>query len=414
MKKYDIAIIGGGASGLAAAISAARAANINGSRIKTVIFEAQPRVGKKILATGNGRCNLCNEDTQITHYRGDTQFASAVFSGPECDTQEFFRSLGLLLKSDDGRLYPLGGQASGVLDALRFEVDRLGCETLTDTKITSVKESGGAYILNNSFLADAVILCSGGKASVGECNGYTLLGQLGLTVTPLFPSLVRLVASEKNFKPLKGIRADGEIRIMSGGECLARDSGELQFTDCGISGIPAMQVSSAVARNAQHGGVYAVLDLCESLSREQLADFFLQRATSAPDARCEDVMTGIMPRRLGGVLLGELNIRADARAADALISHREALADTIKGWVIPLKGTNGFADAQVTSGGADTACFSSETLESKSHRGFFCAGELLDVDGECGGYNLHWAWCSGRRAGRCAAEYIIKKERKNA
>ncbi len=411
MKKYDIAIIGAGASGLAAAISASRAAAATGQKLNIALLEALPRVGKKILSTGNGRCNLGNTDTDISHYRGDTSFVQAVLSGGDCDTEEFFRSLGLLIKSDGGRLYPLSGQASGVLDALRLEVARLGCEVVTDTKITSITHTD-CYTLNNSIKSKDVILCTGGIAALrGTDNaGYGLLEQLGLKITPLYPSLVQLIASQGNFKALKGIRADGEIRIMLGKKCLGSDSGELQFTDCGISGIPAMQVSRAVSANVQKGNISARLDLCERLSQEQLRDFFLKRAHDAPQSCCEDVMTGIMPKRLGLVLLLAAGIRPDA-PAENIIPKLDKLVCTIKEWEIPLAGTKGFPDAQVTSGGAQASQFNPETLEAKAHKGFFCAGEALDVDGECGGYNLHWAWCSGRRAGRYAAEYMIGDNR---
>ena len=264
-----ISVIGGGASGFAAAIEAARVSREMKIDVKINIYERLPKAGKKILATGNGRCNILNSRNDIDNYNGDRKFISSVFSQYDVASNiEFFGSMGICLaEEDDGRLYPMSNQASTVLDALRFEAELLGIEIICDTKIISVKKQDDQFILNDDIYSDAVIVAGGGKSapvqgSDGSC--YDILSSFGVRMKPAFPSLTGIMFKKKN-KDLKGTRAAGEILIVDNGKVVTASSGELQYTDYGVSGIPAMEVSRAVsghfAKKAQ-GKVAAIRLSC--------------------------------------------------------------------------------------------------------------------------------------------------------
>ncbi len=417
MNKSVLSVIGGGASGMAAAIEAARFREKTGAGIKIVIYERLPRYGKKILATGNGRCNILNKNADMEKYSGGVRLAKKIFGvfTPESNT-EFFNSMGLYTRlEDDGRMYPMSLQASSVLDALRFELQRLGVEIICDTKITDVKQKDGGFILNGKYFSDAVIIAGGGKSSPvqgsdGSC--FELLHSLGIKLNPQFPSLTGIILKSKN-KSLKGLRARGEILVVDNGKVSAFSSGELQYTDYGVSGIPAMEVSRAASEHfALHkkGKLLLSVNSLPDFSPEEISEYIENRKKQNPYLPCEDLLTGLMPKKLGIAKLNSANIKCSAPISSVTKNQCAALTEILCSELFEISGVLGFEHSQVTAGGADTECFNNATLEALSVKGLFACGEVMDVDGRCGGYNLAWAWSSGRCAGLGAAKYLSENK----
>ena len=413
MNQKTLSVIGGGASGLAAAIEAARISRKENADIKITVFERLPKVGKKILATGNGRCNIMNTSVSINNYHGDPKLLKNIFEQfPVEDNMEFFRSMGVYLAEEaDGRLYPLSFQASSVLDALRFEAENLGIEMICDTKIEKIKRKNNGFILNDSIYSDAVIVAGGGKsASVQGSDGscFELLGSLGIKIKPTFPSLTGIVLKQKN-KALKGVRAAGEIYIVENGTVVASSEGELQYTDYGISGIPAMEVSRAVSEHfALHrkGKIIMAVNSLPDFAPEEIFDYIVTRKKQNPDLLCEDMLSGVMPKKLGIAKLSSASISCTARVSTLTKNKIALLTEIINSEIAEISGVLGFDNSQVTAGGADTKLFNQTTLEAKNVNGLFACGEVLDIDAVCGGFNLSWAWSSGRCAGTYAIKYL--------
>jgi len=370
----DTAIVGAGASGLAAAISAAAAGGAG-----VVLFERLPRAGKKILATGNGRCNAGNIHA-LAHDYHNRAFARPALE--QFDIRAFFRSLGLLLREDaEGRLYPRSNTAASVLDALRFGALRAGAEIRCDTAVREITPTQEGFLLNGSIAARRVIVAAGGCAAPAQGSdgsGFVLLRQLGHSIVEPRPALAALRCQSPLLKMLKGLRCHAVIAIEQNGRVCSNTEGEVLFTEDGISGIAAMEISRCAAP-----GTEAVLDLLPEMTIEEVRALLQELARTCP----EQPLAGILPKRIGEAVL-----RQSERGGD--------LAACVKRFVFPVTGTRGFANAQVTAGGADVAQFNPETMGSRLHKGLFACGEVLDVDGGCGGFNLQWAWASGYLAGK--------------
>lgn len=413
MHKRVLSVIGAGASGLAAAIEAAR---LN-DNIEINIYERLDRPGKKILVSGNGRCNIMNESASALNYCGDGKFISEVFAEfPPESNAEFFKSMGLLLtKEDDGRLYPMSFQSSAVLDALRFEAEKLNINIICKTKITNIKRHGGGFTLNNSVYTDALIAAGGGKSmpvhgSDGSC--FSLLADLGIKITPLFPSLTGICLKKKN-TVLKGTRANGEISIISDKKVIGKSLGEIQYTDYGVSGIPSMEVSRSVSEHfakRRESKIYARINSLPDFSPEEIRAYINERKNSNPGLMCENLLTGVMPKRLGMTKNACAGIGNSMKAGELSDGQIDALVKAVTAETTEISAVLGFEHSQVTAGGADTACFSPHNLMAKKLPGLFACGEALNVDGRCGGYNLSWAWSSGRCAGKGAAKYLSEKK----
>ena len=415
MKRKVLSIIGGGTSGFAAAIEAADYCRKSGIDADINIFERLPKAGKKILATGNGRCNIMNKSTDVRYYHGDKKFISSIFQQYSTESNiDFFRNLGIFLaEEDDGRLYPLSFQASSVFDALRFEAENLGINVICDTKITSVKKTDSVYILNNEIRTDALIVAGGGKsASVQGSDGscFELLSSLGIKIKTPFPSLTGITLKKKN-KILKGVRAEGEIYIVENGCVIASSVGEIQYTDYGISGIPAMEVSRAVSEHFAYrkkGKITVVINTLPSFSQDEIYNYIYTRKKHNPELLAEDLLSGVMPKKLGTAKLSSASISNTAKISTLTKNDIAFLTEVISSEIFEASGVLGFDNSQVTAGGADTKAFNQETLEAKNSKGLFAAGEVLDVDAVCGGYNLAWAWSSGRCAGYNAIKYLTE------
>ena len=412
MKKQGI-IIGGGASGLMAAITAAE----NGAAV--TILEHMPRVGKKILSTGNGKCNLTNlhmtEDCFRCSEHGFPMHVIRRFT--EKDTLAFFRRLGVLTMDRNGYVYPYSGQAQTILDALRDKADSLGVKTVCECKIQDVKKnSRGRFVViaeNGKFEGDFVILATGSMAAAttgSDGSGYQLAKTLGHKIKKPLPALVQLKCDGDFFKSISGVRTEVKIELYTIGKkgdlekFLAEDTGELQLTDYGISGIPVFQVSRYAAEALdKKKRVAALIDYLPSYGDEELFSLLREQRKNLADRTAEMFLNGLFHKKLAALFLKAVRIRPDALAGKITDQKLEELCQVIKESVYEVTATNPFEKAQVCMGGVDTKEIDAETMESRIVEGLYFAGEILDVDGICGGYNLQWAWSSGYLAGISAA-----------
>ncbi len=408
---YKIAIIGGGASGLACAIELMHTVK-DKDQVKVTVFEKLSRIGKKILVTGNGRCNLTNVNAINTGFRGDVEFSKTALQKytPESNIK-FFNELGLYTRTEEeGRVYPLSNQASSVLDALRFECARLGVETVCDYHAVHLKAVHNGVmqklVINNRDRFDYVVVASGGKAAKvhgTDGDSYELLKMMGHKIKPVAPALVSLNCDEFT-KALKGVRSICKMDLIIDGKKALENYGEVQFTDYGLSGIPIMQLSRFVSMSPSNN-IYINLDVTPDFTNEQIENYLFDRREYGTGL-CENLLIGIMNKQLCITLLKECNIAPNGRIFELSDSEIMSLAKLCKCWKIKVKTARGFDFAQVTAGGADCSQFNPETMESKLVSNLFCCGEALDVDGDCGGYNLQWAWSSGRTVGHTIGERI--------
>ena len=406
-----IAIIGGGASGLACAIEIMRTVE-NKDDVKVTILERLPRVGKKILVTGNGRCNLTNINASVKDYRGDAYFTEYALNqySPQSNI-EFFNSLGLYTRTEDeGRVYPLSNQASSVLDALRFECARLGVETICDYRAVHLKtiDTGVTtkIVVNNRDRFDYVVVACGGmscKAHGTDGDAYELLKMFSHKIVAPAPALVSLNCDDFT-KALKGVRSICKMNLIIDGKKALENYGEVQFTDYGLSGIPIMQLSRFVSVSPSNN-IYIELDTTPDFTDEEIRKYLYSRR-DVDTGLCENMLSGIMNKQLCIVLMKECEIQVNSRINELSNAQIEKLAKTIKCWKIKIKNSRSFDYAQVTAGGADCSQFNTDTMESTLVSNVFCCGEALNIDGDCGGYNLQWAWSSGRLAGSTIAERI--------
>lgn len=407
----NIVIVGGGASGISAALSAARRAPKD---TRITLLEGLDRVGKKILATGNGRCNLTNEEITPEHYHSGRPelLAPLLAEMPPQRTLEFFRSLGLYCSAEEmGRVYPNARQASAVLDTLTLALEGAGIQTVCSAKIKHIARKGGAFLLTaqdgRTVRADALILAAGSRAAPAQGtdgSGLTLARQMGLECTPVYPCLVALKCGGGAAKGLKGIRSRGQVRLLRRGKTAGVESGEIQFTDYGLSGIPVFQLSCLLGPDP--AGAELAVDLLPEWDQAELARWISAQARRYPSAPLERFLPGLVHKRLLFAVMKSVGISPLSRPASSL-SPREtaALAGALKDWRFPVEGPLSWEQAQVTGGGVSLAELDGR-FGARRCPGLFLCGELLDVAGDCGGYNLHWAWCSGLTAGAAAANWV--------
>lgn len=394
-----IAIIGGGASGIAAAIYAKR---ICGSKNSVTVFERSDRVLKKLLATGNGRCNLSNTDISSANYFSHTpeKIAEILSCCSAAEERQFFESLGILFCEENGRIYPYSRRANAVSDAMRAECEHLGVKLRTNAYIDKITVKNPGFILMGEFFDKVIISCGGMSApSFGtDGNSFRLLKSLGHTITPLCYALSPVKVRE-NVKQLKGIRAHCNVSLIEKGEKIRTESGELQLTDYGLSGIAIMQLSRLCK-----SGSRIEIDLMPEFSEEKLISFLEERKTALSHLKSDDFLTGFLHKILGQYILSRCRIGANLSAGSLTKKDISILAGEIKAFSFTVESVPGKEQSQATSGGASLSEFNPHTLESKKIRGLYCIGEALDCVGDCGGYNLHWAWTTAYIAGAACCE----------
>lgn len=401
MRQADVLILGGGAAGLAAGIAAARAG------AGTLLVEKLPRVGKRLLATGNGRCNLTNTGARASDYFGDSAFAQPAFVRyPPEAVRAFFHEIGLESREEyGGRVFPRGNQAAAVVDALRCAFREAGGGEVTDFEVVRIAPGFAVRARDGREVRARAVVCAlGGMAAPamgGGDGGLKLMRALGHRVTACVPALVQIRTAPEAVRALRGIRIDGQARAFVDGREAARSDGEILFAEYGVSGPAVMQVSRPLSF-ALAEGRRAEIELCALPEAEP--GFLRERRLRLKERPLEDFLTGLAPKRFGQTALKHAGVGPFARAAGTLTrAETDALEAFLTGWKLPVLGTTGFENAQVMAGGLDTRDFDPHTLESKKTPGLFVAGEILNVDGGCGGYNLQWAWASGLLAGSEAA-----------
>ena len=397
-----IGIIGAGASGMAAALAASEQ-----PEAQVILMERQARVGRKLQATGNGRCNLTNLHANCGGYHGqEPGFWDTALErfGPE-ETLCWFRGLGLFTVAEEsGRVYPYSDQANSVVDVLRFALDRPNIELKTGFEVEKAKRTPAGFRVESTcetVECQRLIVACGGLAGTklgGSMSGYKLLRSLGHHCTKLRPALVQIKTGWSGVAALKGVRANCRAEIYQGHNLISQSTGELQFTEYGLSGPVIFEISRDVCLG--DGDWKCRLDFLPEVSLEELAGELLRRkSTRLP---VSELLTGILHNRLGRVLTQAAGIGGNGPAAEVPEDSLWNLAETVKGFEVSLSEPLGMDSAQVTAGGILTSEFDPETMESRLAPGLFACGEVLDVDGDCGGYNLQWAWSSGRLAGEHA------------
>ncbi|MCL2164906.1 MAG: aminoacetone oxidase family FAD-binding enzyme, partial [Oscillospiraceae bacterium] len=435
----DVLVIGGGSSGITAAIAAAH----RGCGV--VLADRMDRVGKKLLATGNGRCNLSNTRLSSDRYGGaNVSLGFLVIEKYNLDfTLEFFRKIGLHTAVESGgRIYPRSFQASSVLDVLRAESSRMGVLELCSHDAVSVEKQDGGFTTRfesgASVQSRKVIIATGGKAAPhfgSNGGGYTLATRLGHRLTPLFPALVQIKLETAGIKGLKGVRLNGSASMLGrDGSVITCETGEFQFTEYGISGVPALNLSKYVylfGANAKPrrrreeidrpetsgielgeielGGNNLVLslDLFPEFGNEQITSLFRERRTHLATYPIDFFFTGLVNKKLTPLLFSSSDIVRSNRTIGSMRDQEiAALSKVSKDWRLRINGTMSYSSAQTSYGGLALEDFNIPSLESKIVSGLYAAGEILDITGDCGGYNLQWAWSSGYAAGDAAGEAV--------
>ena len=395
MKHYSTVIIGGGAAGLFLA------ANATTKYGKVLLLERGERVGKKLSSTGNGQGNITNARVGEAAYfsvRGDkTQEKQVQGYLSRYGRDELLAFLGrlggLFLADERGRYYPAGRQASAITDLLRYEVASRGVEVQTGAYVQSVRKVGGRYEITakteegvRTYVADTVVVCTGGKAAKNfgtDGNGYALAGAFSHTTTALYPALVQLKTDVSYTKSLKGIRVmDAKLTAVVDGKPVQTLTGDLIFTDYGVSGDAVFRISSFVADKLDAGKVSLLVDLLPTVEKETLLALLTEKQKNYPQLPKAELLCGILNNQVGRAVM--------KRYGEAGLS---AVVDGVKAFALPVVGSLGFDYAQVTKGGIPLAELD-EHLQSRNAEGLYFAGEILDVDGECGGFNLQWAYTS--------------------
>ena len=399
-----VGIIGGGASGMAAALAAAE-----NPSVQVVLLERQARVGRKLQATGNGRCNLTNLHAAEGGYHGDApEFsAPAIQAFPPVRTLEWFRDLGLFTVAEDsGRVYPYSDQANSVVDVLRFALEKDNITLKTSFEVQKIHKDAEGFSVTGGeetvYCHKLIIACGGlaGTKLGGTMAGYKLLNKLGHKSTRLRPALVQIKTSWGGVVGLKGVRTNCHVQILHNGELFAQSRGELQFTEYGISGPVIFEVSRDVCYAP--GRWTCKLDFLPEYTEEELEkELQRRRGTQLP---MDELLTGILHNRLGRVLTKVAGIKEKQYIYQISDQELQAVCHAVKAFQIELTETMGMDSAQVTAGGIKTDQFDPHTMESKLVPGLYACGEVLDIDGDCGGYNLQWAWSSGRMAGLSAGK----------
>lgn len=431
-RHFDIIIAGAGASGLTAGIRAARLG------AKVLILEHIDKPGKKILATGNGKCNFTNAKQGLAYYRGkDPAFVLPVFAQfGLTETLEFFEELGVYPQSKrDGYYYPYSGQAASVVEVLLMECRHLKIKIAYNVGIRSIQKEDNRFIFDTKqgiFTSLKCIIATGGRSAKktgSDGSGIPYIAGFGHNVVDMVPALVQLQGKQSFLKEIAGIRAENKVSLYIENDMLSEDTGELQLTEFGVSGIPVFQVSRYASYGLLEGkAVYVLLNFLPHLSKEEVLKMIIRRfqpmwadravlegkKTASAILKCntdngktaEQALTGLLPDKLNRVFLAEAHIENSKPARACTKNELKTLAYLIQHLRVDIIGTKGFDAAQVTAGGADTTQINPESMESRLVPGLYFAGEVVDIDGMCGGYNLQWAWSSGWVAGEHAAREL--------
>lgn len=402
----DVAIIGGGAAGLCAAVYLKQ----KNPAVSVKLFEALPRVGKKIAVTGNGRCNITNKNIKISRYHGnDVSFCRYALEKYNTEvTRRFFHSIGVDFIFEEDKAFPASLQAGSVVDCLRFAAENLGVKILVDTKVTNIQLVKNNYKIiadKMSFLAPNVIIAAGlysGGDKLG-CDGsmLKLLEKAGFGVVKTTPAITQIKTETDIVKQLKGIKVDALVTLKNQNGILRQEFGETLFCDYGLSGPPVLQVSRFAAREKNS---IISLDIMPDTDYTTIYEALKERAKRLYYLNADEFLTGFLNKRLGQVIVKLSGVKMNESVKNITDLQLQKVASLIKDFSFKVTGNTGFANSQVTAGGLDTKQFDDKTMMSKADKGLYCAGEILDIDGDCGGFNLQWAWSSAM----CAADSVLE------
>lgn len=424
METKDIVIIGGGAAGLMASCAAAHILKKRGS---VLVLEGNAKLGRKLLATGNGRCNLTNLNVSPAHYHGDVSWIRDLLHEytPE-KICAVFREMGLVTKPDsEGRVYPQNQQAAAVLSTLRWNAEKYGVEFMQERTASEIRKAKNGFTLTCTdgtqiFSKQCILACGGAASPRHSCgDGYTLAKQLGHTVTKLYPSLTQLTVRAKQWKMLSGTRAPANAVLLADGKPVYEESGEVQFTDTGISGICVFGLSVyageffalGTIKNKKYNTLAVQLDVLPDMTYQDVLDYLVEMMKLYPEREAGDLLSGLLNMRLGYMLVGAAGIAQNSPAKAVKVPQLKKLAALVKSWKLDITGTKDFSAAQVTAGGVPLTELDPHTMESRKAHGLYLAGEMLNIHGDCGGYNLHFAWASGITAGKNAALRALKEDK---
>ncbi len=413
METYDLAVIGGGASGLAAALAAAESAQTKGYPVRVAVLEKNPRVGKKLLTTGNGRCNLTNMHLTPDCYHGDVPAAGAILRRfPPGKIVRLFRSEGLFCRElDGGRVYPYSLQASSVLNTLRRGLESCGADMICDFPVNRIENIPGGFAAvsgDRKVKARKIVVATGGKAcpqSGSDGSGYALLHPFRHSITELRPALVQIRTDAKRTRPLKGVRCIAVASLLAGGKTFQKAEGEVQFTENSLSGICIFELSRLAGESCAET-LEISLDLAPEYHSDELARQFHAQAERFGSGPASALAEGMLNRSLASEVVKTALDGASVPAGLLSGGDCAEIAAEMKDFRFPVLGTLSWQNAQVTAGGVPLAEVDSG-LQSRFCQGLYLCGELLNVDGGCGGFNLQWAWASGITAGLAAAEALV-------
>lgn len=400
--RYKVTIIGGGPAGMMAAITAAKCG------AKVCLIEHNDRVGKKILSTGNGKCNLTNMNISEDCYRSDSKescFCVIEKFMPD-KLREFFLSIGLMTKEKAGYVYPNSEQAASVLDALRYEMERLNIDVMTGINVKQISKGFVIHTDRLDVATENIILACGSMCAPktgSDGSGYTLAKSFGHRIITPIPALVQIKCQEKVFKELAGVRTEAIVTLTVNGEKVINELGELQLTEYGISGIPVFQISRFIKRELDRNNKPVVhINFMPDYNDRKLNGILTGFVGHNPSLEIKDALNGILNKKISPVILRQSGIRPSEICQNITASNIKTIVRNILDFKVTPVDTNGFDNAQVCAGGVDLAQINLDTMESRIVNKLYFAGEILDVDGKCGGYNLQWAFASGRLAGLSA------------
>ena len=405
MKQLKIAVIGGGASGMMAAISAGK----EGASV--TVFEASKRIGNKILMTGNGKCNFSNLMVDDTcYYSKDREFVRKIMKqfSPNA-TKSFFEEAGMLVKNKNGYLYPQGEQASIVLDILRLKLKEYGICVYTECRISKIQNQNNCFVIEadngKQHVFDRVIIATGGRSypkTGSDGNGYKLAKKLGHSIMPTVPALVQLCGADNFYNIVAGVRSEGSVTLYIDNEMVRKERGEIQFTDYGISGIPVFQISRIAAYGLfEKKPVVIRVDVLPEYEKDKIKEFVKNRVLLHKNNTLEEFMCGFANKKLCLLAMKLMNKKSDSKICTMSEEELLQIVLKLKNIEFHITDTKGYETAQVTAGGVNVAELNND-LSSKVVKGLYFTGEIIDVDGICGGYNLQWAFATGYIAG-CAA-----------
>ena len=402
IKKFDVIIIGGGASGLFAG------SILSAQNIKVAIIEKNQRIGKKILQTGNGKCNLSNKDLSLSNYFGDHAFIKKVFdTSPQKKIFEEFDKIGVeLLTNEENRIFPKSFQASSVLDSLRFSIEENGGIIICDSNAVSVEKKGEEFIIKTrssveEFICEKVIVSIGGISGIErpDRNFFEFIKKLGHTIVEPMPSLVQLKLEGTLHRSMEGNKWFAGVSIYEGETLLASDKNEILFTEYGISGNAILNISRyAVESIRKNKKTILSLNLFPDESKNEVIENLKKRRKNLKKRKMENLFNGWLNKRIGISLIKSCSIELSRPVKTLKDEEVDLLANILHDWRFEIKSDNGFFTSQVMAGGVNTDEIDPETMESKIIKNLYFAGEIINVDGKSGGYNLHFAWATGYAA----------------